>query len=290
MRRYLALAVALAALLCGLFGCGLEHVQNIPAIESNLNANTTQLTQQRQELKAIESRVAELQGKLTAAEKMAEKERTPLLSNQAKLVSGLERMQADLTALSARVDENRHYLEQMGKRVEALGTLETKVAALEKSLAESQARLTKLSESPRAPYEEGIGLYKAGKYAEARARFQDYLKANPEGELVPNARFWIADSLFAEKKFDEAIVGYQDMIEKHPGSEKVPAALLKQAMAFQELGEAGNARFLFEKLVEKYPKTQQGELAQKALNEMKAAEPESREPPAKNTAKPRKKR
>ena len=61
----------------------------------------------------------------------------------------------------------------------------------------------------------------------------------------------------------------EQAISKYPESSKIPAALFKQALSFLELGDKKNARNLFRKVIEQYPRSDQGELAKKKLETIK---------------------
>ena len=62
---------------------------------------------------------------------------------------------------------------------------------------------------------------------------------------------------------------FNEVLKKYPKSNKVPAALLKQGMAFSELGNKKEARLVLEKVVDKYPKTEEADRAKKMLREAK---------------------
>ena len=62
---------------------------------------------------------------------------------------------------------------------------------------------------------------------------------------------------------------YEKAITKYPESGKMPAALFKQALAFMELGDKTNAKNLLKKVIERYPNSEQAEMAKKKLEIIK---------------------
>jgi TolA-binding protein len=62
--------------------------------------------------------------------------------------------------------------------------------------------------------------------------------------------------------------------------------LFKQGLAFLELGDKANARTLFKRVIERYPRSDQAEMAKKKLEEVK---PPSSEPKVKSAPSTKKK-
>ena len=76
-------------------------------------------------------------------------------------------------------------------------------------------------------------------------------------------------NLQQEGRHAEAILEFQDVIKNYPGKEKVPAAMLKQAMAFKELGDAKSAKYLYKKLIELFPASEEAKSAKDLLKGLK---------------------
>jgi tol-pal system protein YbgF len=85
---------------------------------------------------------------------------------------------------------------------------------------------------------------------------------------VPNAYFWIGEAYYADKKYEDAILSYETLLRKHPMHEKARGAMLKQAYAFIELGDKKTGKVILEKVMEKYPKSHEANLAEKKIAEM----------------------
>ncbi|NPA94620.1 MAG: tol-pal system protein YbgF [Thermodesulfobacteria bacterium] len=118
-------------------------------------------------------------------------------------------------------------------------------------------------------YDEGLRLFRLGKYLEAKQAFRDFIKENPNSPKVANAHFWIGECEYKQSRYEEAILEYNKVIKKYPRSNKVPDALLKQAFAFAKLGDKDSAKILLQKLVKSYPRSAQAKVAKRQLKLLK---------------------
>ena len=120
-----------------------------------------------------------------------------------------------------------------------------------------------------ALYEKTLASYHEGKYKEAIAGFEAFLKQYPSSELADNAQFWIGESYMSRKDYDKAIVAFQDVIEKYPDGNKVPNALLKQALAFYEIKDTISCRAILKRIVKKFPDSSEAKIAEAKLKTIK---------------------
>ena len=74
---------------------------------------------------------------------------------------------------------------------------------------------------------------------------------------------------FLKKVFEKAILEYEKVIVKYPEGDKVSSALLKQGLAFLELGDKTHARNLLKRVTDRFPQTEQAEIAKKKLETIK---------------------
>lgn len=118
-------------------------------------------------------------------------------------------------------------------------------------------------------YKDAYETFQKGDMEGARRKLEAFLKQYPNTELSDNAQFWIAETYYQRKDFEKAILEYEKVIVKFPEGDKVPSALFKQALAFLELGDKTNARGLLRRVIEKYPHSEQAELAKKRLDTLK---------------------
>ena len=115
-------------------------------------------------------------------------------------------------------------------------------------------------------YERTMVYYKDGRYGEAIAGFKNFARSYPRSDLADNAHFWIGECHRAVEKYEEAILAYQRVINDYPNGNKVPSAMLQQAIAFEKINDKTTANLVFKKLLKRFPKTEEAEIARKRLS------------------------
>lgn len=111
-------------------------------------------------------------------------------------------------------------------------------------------------------------MFDEGDKENARIQFENFINKYPDSKNADNARFWIADSYYAEKWYEKAILEYQRVLENYPDSNKTAAARLKQGYSFAELGETANARLILKELIKRHPDSNEAKYAQKKLKSL----------------------
>ena len=118
-------------------------------------------------------------------------------------------------------------------------------------------------------YKDAYETFHKGDLEGARRKFEAFLKQYPNTELSDNAQYWIGETYYLKQDFERAILEYEKAIVKYPEGDKIPGALFKQALAFLDLGDKANARNLLKRVIEKYPRSEQAEMAKKKLETIK---------------------
>jgi tol-pal system protein YbgF len=118
-------------------------------------------------------------------------------------------------------------------------------------------------------YKDAYETFQKNDLEGARRKFEVFLKQYPNTELSDNAQFWIGETFYLKKDYEKAILEYEKAIAKYPEGDKIPSALFKQALAFLELGDKTNARNLLRRVIERYPQSDQAEMAKKRLEAIK---------------------
>jgi tol-pal system protein YbgF len=247
------------------------------------------------ELSALRKENSSLENKISALSDENQKLRTELLFR-------LENLQSEIRTLSTGVEEYKDYFKRPSKEIgrvkedvevrlkvleEKRKNLEEKIKEMEDRLKGVEGKIKQAELEKSSPAKEvlpeakrlsaGMGdLYKVayetfqrGDFEGARKKFGAFLKQYPNAELSGNAQFWIGETYYQKKDFEKAILEYEKAISKHPESSKIPAALFKQALSFLELGDKTNARNLLRRVIERFPHSEQSEMAKKKLETIK---------------------
>ena len=212
----------------------------------------------------------------------------------------LESLQSEARALSTNVEDYKELLTSRSKETERfreetegrLKALEEKIKELEDRLKAPEPKTAGPALKPIEPekpasakevlselkgvspgmgdlYRDAYETFYKGDLEGARRKFEAFLKQYPNTELSGNAQFWIGETYYLRKDYEKAILEYEKAIVKYPEGNKIPAAIFKQALAFVELGDKTNARNLLKRLIEKYPLSDQAQLAKKKLETLK---------------------
>jgi tol-pal system protein YbgF len=178
---------------------------------------------------------------------------------------------------------NEERLKGMEDRLKDLDVkMNSKLADLEKSVNSAitstmaSATAKESSAEPKAPattagnlYKDAYEAFQKGDLDGARRKFEAFLKQYPNMDLSDNAQFWVGETYYLKKDYEKAILEYEKVIVKYPEGDKVSSALLKQGLAFLELGDKTNARNLLKRVTERYPQTEQSDIAKKKLETIK---------------------
>lgn len=234
------------------------------------------LTQLKKRLSVIE------QG--TAAQSEAARQIEALGKRQADTQAAQEALRVELRTVRGQLDESarrqREQQDSQGLAQEELlarfNRLDARLTALEKSLDEMKnappvvaAAPVSGATTPALLYSQGRDGIQKGEPAAGRQKLEEFIRLQPQSDMIPNAYYWIGESYYAEKNYESAILQFQDVIEKFPAHAKAAAALFKQALAFKAMGEEKKGNALLLKLTEIYPKAEEAPRAKAMLAEKK---------------------
>ncbi len=172
-------------------------------------------------------------------------------------------------------ERNRFFderLKEMEDRLKGLDAkLTSKLTDMEKSTPAKEPPVEPKGPSTTAGnlYKDAYETFQKGDLDGGRRKFEAFLKQYPNMELSDNAQFWIGETYFLKKDFEKAILEYEKVIVKYPEGDKVSSALLKQGLAFWELGDKTHARNLLKRVIDRFPQTEQAEIAKKKLEAIK---------------------
>lgn len=211
------------------------------------------------------------------------------LQNQGllNLLNQVEALKAEVARLRGGQEEQAHKLENADKRARDLfADLDGRVKELASRPVAPPADAVRLqvsqslvasapapapidSEAEARAYEAAQSLVKTGKYKEAVAAFQAFLKQYPGGALAANALYWTGFSHVGLSDFKGASASYQRLLKEFPASPKAPDALLSLARAQVQMNEPDNARATLEQLIAKHPQSKAAENGKKLLATLK---------------------
>lgn len=272
IRRWSPIVLALALSACA----SRETVDNV---QRDMDEMKTRMFKMEKDIGGMRSEAKEGIDKTI---KDFQNEMDSLRKGSADLQATLDSAKVDMQVLTGKVDDVRLLAQKPAEDLallkedtdRRLAAMEERLLKLDKSFEELQkamaeAKTREMEQSPDALYQRGLDTLKGGDPQKAREYFTKFIELFPKHELTANARYWLGETYYHEKKYDQAILEFQEVIKNYPGKEKVPAAMLKQAMAFKELGDAKSARYVYKKLIEDSPYTDEARIAKEKLKELK---------------------
>jgi tol-pal system protein YbgF len=132
--------------------------------------------------------------------------------------------------------------------------------------AGTKASSTPLGESAPELYERGLKKIRENQdFSGGRELMETFLKRYPDDALAVNAAYWVGETYYAEKNYEKAILKFEDIIQKYGEHPKVASAMLKQAMAFESSGDKATARLLLQRVIERFPLSDEAKKAKQLL-------------------------
>lgn len=107
-----------------------------------------------------------------------------------------------------------------------------------------------------------------GAVGTARRGFQEFLRAYPTHELVPDALFYVGES-FAVENADSAVAYWTRVLAQHPKAAKAPTSLYKMGRLEEVRNNRPAARSYYERLLREYPRSEDVDLARDRLRDLR---------------------
>ena len=117
-------------------------------------------------------------------------------------------------------------------------------------------------------YQQGFDLLKEAEHDQAVQIFQQQIVSYPQGELVDDAYYWIAESKYVNRDLTGSKQNFKKIIEGYKQSPRLPDAMLKTAYIEQEQGNEIEARILLQEIVQFHPQSNAAISARNRLAEL----------------------
>jgi tol-pal system protein YbgF len=114
-------------------------------------------------------------------------------------------------------------------------------------------------------YNAALNDYQAGRYDLALNAFREYLRLYPDGTSPDNAQFWIGKIHLDQQQYQPAAQELERLLASYPESDKAAQATFHLGSAYRALGNEERARAYFRQVIERYPASQESQLARREL-------------------------
>jgi tol-pal system protein YbgF len=110
------------------------------------------------------------------------------------------------------------------------------------------------SATPQDEYDLAYGYVLHKDYALAEQAFRDFLRKNPKDRLLPDAHYWLGESLFQRQRYRDAAESFLAVSTKFEGAGKAPDSLLRLGQSLAALHQKEAACATLAEVGRKYPK------------------------------------
>jgi len=189
-----------------------------------------------------------------------------------QLITRLDQLQASLTAIQAKVNQNTIAINGLGQVQNVVNSNVATVNAKVESVKAKQAiqPITATPVAIKAPavlgseqqrYQSAYATFRAGNVDSAMGEFQNIIKDFPKGSLADNAQYWLGEAYLLKGKKTEAMQAFDKVVLGYPKSNKVPDALLKLGFVQLGLNNRAKAKEYLDYVILNYPKSNAAKLA-----------------------------
>ena len=123
-----------------------------------------------------------------------------------------------------------------------------------------------LTDSERLAYQESFELIRQGDYEAAQIAFSNYIKSYQGSAFIDDAKFWLAESFYAQGNYIKALEIFENIQSQHPKSEKIMESILKSGFCYYELRNFEKSLTIFKQIITDYPNSSVSRLATEKLN------------------------
>jgi tol-pal system protein YbgF len=114
------------------------------------------------------------------------------------------------------------------------------------------------SATPKDEYDLAYGYMLRKDYGPAEQTFRAFLRKYASDRLVPDANYWLGESLFQQKHYRDAAESFLTVTTKYDTSGKAPDSLLRLGQSLAALGEKEAACAALGEVGRKYPRASAG--------------------------------
>lgn len=261
MRRSSQLMISLALVsLVSLVSCKtaeeIKREKLVETMNDQMSQGTKMAAENQTKIQELEERMSQLMGKL---EEQKHKDENKIAESMKDLSERVRLLEEKNTTLEEGFKEQKDYLAQVLETLKKL----TNGSVPEKTVApvKEKKKQTKVDN-----FEEGMNLFKAGKFAKAEPLLiSAFEEKTTKGEKRAKVLHALGGISFKNKKYDEAGVYLSRLYTEHPKSPLVPSGLLTLGKSLKDNKKEEEAKATFEQLITQFPKSSEAAKAKEIL-------------------------
>ena len=242
------------------------------------DAIVAELRQIQAQLSQIQTSHAALKAAIESLAVQTTDQRDSLRKTLADSNVTLQRLEQDLSILSARVDETNGRIGDLQQEVGSMRQTQPLIippmetaengADADADAVDGPPPVMAAGPSITDIYNQARIDYTQGRYALAISGFKDVIASNTRGDLADNAHYWIGECHFSQRGYERAIESFDTVVREYPDSNKRSDAYLKKAMSLENLTRRSEAMLMYELVIDQFPRTQHERIARTRLEEL----------------------
>jgi len=117
-------------------------------------------------------------------------------------------------------------------------------------------------------FDEGVRAFVDNSYDDAIQYFRDFIHGAPSSPYADDAQYWIGESYLRKGLYSNAIKEFNQVVLRYGSGDRSAASLLKLAHVFSKIGDDVDSRLSLQKLVNRYPGSDEAQRARSLLEQM----------------------
>lgn len=195
---------------------------------AELQASQTTLTEDQQksaaqEKEAVWTEITRIRSELT-------KSQNELTAIRQTLSSDVEGLKKDRTQVMTEMSELRERVYAVNSDLTSL-TIDLQSVITKERAAAEKRRLEAINKQ----YKAALAEYNRGRHENSIVLFEEFLKANPDCELSPNAYYWIGENYYSAGNYPKALRQFQEVVDRYQGHDKAWDAQLKIGLTYFQM-------------------------------------------------------
>jgi TolA-binding protein len=213
----------------------------------------SELTRLRERIDKMERRGTDAEEHMARLRTILDEATALLARNNADVGARVQKAEMDLGAVSGKLEEAKHLLEQVQKK-------QTEDSARLTALEQGQQKIVDrvapvMTEDRETLWKQAQERMAGGMREDSRRFFRGFIQRFPQDPRAPQAYLEIGRSWALEGKHTQAAAEYQRGLEAFPKSPEVPEAMWLLAQSFVDLKFCTDARALLQDLLRRYPRS-----------------------------------
>ena len=176
----------------------------------------------------------------------------------------LYNIQQQLVQLQELTGQSQQRLTELRTQLEARGAQQSLSTPSVPAPGDSARPESTANTSADQMYEASLAQLRRGSTSTARIGLREMLRAFPTSARAPDALYFIGQSFAAENP-DSAAAYYSQVADKYPTSPRASSALYNLGLLAERRKESAKAKDAYQRLVQKYPQSDEAALARDRL-------------------------